>query len=289
MKVLITGIDGYSGWPLALHLLGRGHEVLGVDNFVTRRRVQEVGSWSATPIPSFPNRQKAVREIMGKELGFHKGDLTIQELGYNLEYDLKPNNCGTVLRFLAYFNDGRMGKYNDALNLAAQTGTTPNLLAVEHTGGTKYGFAFNFEQPLANDGDTGIFGRLGWNDGQHESWMYVEADRLAALGIQVSGANWQRPDDRAGVGYGIGGLSDPHKNYLAAGGEGMLLGDGALSYAHEQTVEVYYSIPVYRCPIFGFDASFVFTPDYQLVVNPGYNSARGPLVDVLGLRMRLNW
>ena len=42
MKVLVTGVDGYSGWPLALHLLGRGHEVFGIDNFITRRRVKEV-------------------------------------------------------------------------------------------------------------------------------------------------------------------------------------------------------------------------------------------------------
>ena len=75
MKVLITGIDGYSGWPLALHLLGRGHDVVGLDNFVTRKRVKEVGSWSATPIPTFPRRQAAVREILGKEIGFHRGDL----------------------------------------------------------------------------------------------------------------------------------------------------------------------------------------------------------------------
>ncbi len=75
MKVLITGVDGYSGWPLALHLLARGHDVVGLDNFVTRRRVKEVGSWSATPIPAFPRRQAAVREVLGKELGFHRGDL----------------------------------------------------------------------------------------------------------------------------------------------------------------------------------------------------------------------
>jgi len=84
MKILITGIDGYSGWPLALHLLSRGHDVVGVDNFVTRRRVKEVGSWSATPIPSFPNRQKAVKEILGKELGFHRGDLTNYEFVHHV-------------------------------------------------------------------------------------------------------------------------------------------------------------------------------------------------------------
>jgi nucleoside-diphosphate-sugar epimerase len=75
MKVLVTGIDGYSGWPLALHLLSRGHDVVGVDNFVTRRRVREVGSWSATPIPSFAQRQKLVQQLLGKELRFYRGDL----------------------------------------------------------------------------------------------------------------------------------------------------------------------------------------------------------------------
>ena len=75
MKVLITGIDGYSGWPLALHLLERGHEVVGIDNFVTRRRVREVGSWSATPIASWATRRAAVRELRGREIGFYRGDL----------------------------------------------------------------------------------------------------------------------------------------------------------------------------------------------------------------------
>jgi len=75
MKVLVTGIDGYSGWPLALHLLARGHDVVGIDNFVTRKRVKEVGSWSATPIPTFSRRQAAVKEIFGKDLGFYRGDL----------------------------------------------------------------------------------------------------------------------------------------------------------------------------------------------------------------------
>jgi len=91
MKVLITGIDGYSGWPLALHLLGRDHEVVGVDNFVTRRRVSEVGSWSATPIPSFPNRQKAVRELLGKELRFYRGDLGEYAFVHDLLAREKPD------------------------------------------------------------------------------------------------------------------------------------------------------------------------------------------------------
>jgi|SRR5271157_803514 len=91
MKVLVTGIDGYSGWPLALHLLQRGHEVFGIDNFATRRRVNEVGSWSAVPLPSFPNRQKAVKELLGKDLGFYRGDLGNYEFVHNVLDHEKPD------------------------------------------------------------------------------------------------------------------------------------------------------------------------------------------------------
>jgi nucleoside-diphosphate-sugar epimerase len=73
MKVLITGIDGYSGWPLALHLMSRGHAVVGIDNFVTRKRVKEVGSWSATPILPWPKRQAAAERKFGLPMSFHKG------------------------------------------------------------------------------------------------------------------------------------------------------------------------------------------------------------------------
>lgn len=62
MKVLIPGVDGYLGFPLALHLLGRGHEVVGVDNLSRRRRVREVGSQSATPISDPFIRCAALRE-----------------------------------------------------------------------------------------------------------------------------------------------------------------------------------------------------------------------------------
>ena len=75
MKVLIAGIDGYTGWPLALHLLARGHEVVGIDNFVTRRRVREVGGWSATPISSFRKRQARARELFARDLPFYRVDI----------------------------------------------------------------------------------------------------------------------------------------------------------------------------------------------------------------------
>ncbi|MDE1820054.1 MAG: NAD-dependent epimerase/dehydratase family protein [Euryarchaeota archaeon] len=75
MKVLITGVDGYSGWPLALHLLQRGHEVVGLDNFVTRQRVAEVGSWSATPVLDMHERIAALQSHGVQGFRFYEGDL----------------------------------------------------------------------------------------------------------------------------------------------------------------------------------------------------------------------
>ncbi|UCE43772.1 MAG: GDP-mannose 4,6-dehydratase [Candidatus Bathyarchaeota archaeon] len=75
MKVLIAGMDGYLGWTLSMHLTNRGHTVVGVDNFSRRKNVEEVGSWSATPIQPMDERLMAFKEVHGKEIGFHEGDL----------------------------------------------------------------------------------------------------------------------------------------------------------------------------------------------------------------------
>ncbi|SPF32874.1 Carbohydrate-selective porin OprB [Syntrophobacter sp. SbD1] len=206
--------------------------------------------------------------------------IDLEELGYNLELTWKPNDAGTVVRLLSYFNEGRLGSYDAALTLGRTTSTVPDLLLVEQSGGTKYGFGLNFEQPMADDGETGIFGRIGWNDGNHESWSYVESDRHASFGAQVSGIHWTRPDDRLGVAYGVNGLSDPHKNYLEAGGIGILLGDGKLNYGLEQALELYYRIQVCRY--------VQISPDFQFIQDPGYNRDRGP-VEVYGLRLRVSF
>ena len=206
--------------------------------------------------------------------------LNTQELGYNLELTLKPNNAGTVVRLLTYFNEARMGDYNAALAPGQATSTVPSLFNVEKQGGTKYGFALNFEQPLADDGETGIFGRLGWNDGTHETWNYVESDRSASLGVQINGVHWGRKEDSTGLAYGINGLSTQHKDYLATGGIGMLLGDGGLNYGFEQVLEAYYRVQL---------GQYVqITPDFQFIQNPGCNKDRGP-AEVYGLRAHVSF
>ena len=76
MNILIAGVDGYLGWPLAMYLAKRGYEVAGVDNYSRRDWVQEMGSWSATPVRKMTERLNVFRENFGKNLQFFKGDLT---------------------------------------------------------------------------------------------------------------------------------------------------------------------------------------------------------------------
>lgn len=75
MRVFIAGVDGYLGWALAQHLAAGGHEVAGIDKYLRRQWVEEVGSHSAIPIYSMRERQAAFREHYGRELYFTEGDL----------------------------------------------------------------------------------------------------------------------------------------------------------------------------------------------------------------------
>jgi UDP-sulfoquinovose synthase len=64
---MIFGADGYIGWPLALHLGAQEDtRVILVDNFVTRRLVQSVGSDSLVPLPSMHERITAYGSVTGR-------------------------------------------------------------------------------------------------------------------------------------------------------------------------------------------------------------------------------
>jgi UDP-sulfoquinovose synthase len=78
MTILVTGGDGYIGWPTALRIADRTDErVLAVDNFARRAWVEEVGATSATPVASIEERLAAAREVHGlTNLSFVEGDLT---------------------------------------------------------------------------------------------------------------------------------------------------------------------------------------------------------------------
>lgn len=188
--------------------------------------------------------------------------------GQQIELTLQPKPDGWALRFLAFRNKGSMGIYQQAIDNALLTGQTPDIHANDTPGRHKFGFGINGELPIADSGDTGFFMRAGWNNGSTESFNFTEVDRLLSGGFQLSGAHWHRSDDRLGIGVAIDALSHVHAQYLAMGGTGFLLGDGALHYGPEQIAEVYYNFAVIN--------HFTIGPDLQFIRNPGYNRDRGP-------------
>ena len=205
----------------------------------------------------------------------------------DLELTLSPPSLGTVVRLLAYRNTARMGDYAEALALAAATGTVPDVEADDAEGRHKTGFAVNAEQPLADGGDTGLFARLGWQDGKTEDFVFTEVDRHASLGGQLSGIHWARAADRLGVGVVLEDLAAAHRDYLAAGGSGFLLGDGRLNYAHEEIFESYYRAG-WTWPAGPWAVRVQLSPDFQYIRNPGFNQDRGP-VRFYALRLHLEY
>jgi len=207
--------------------------------------------------------------------------------GQNLELTLGPMAAGTLVRLLAYRNTARMGDYAEALASAPATGVPPDIAATDRQGRHKTGYGINAEQPLADDGNTGVFVRLGWQDGRTEDFAFTEDDRAASGGGQLSGVHWRRPDDRLGVAAAVEALSAVHRDYLAAGGSGFLLGDGRLDYAHEQILETYYRAQWGWSPG-GVALRLQLSPDFQYIRNPGFNQDRGP-VHFYALRLHLEY
>src|SRR5580698_9239549 len=75
MKVIVLGGDGFCGWPSALHLSARGHEVAIVDNLSRRKIDVELEIESLTPIKPPGVRLEAWAEVSGKTIPFHSFDI----------------------------------------------------------------------------------------------------------------------------------------------------------------------------------------------------------------------
>jgi high affinity Mn2+ porin len=167
------------------------------------------------------------------------------------------------LRTIGWINSAFAGSYRETLD-------TPSLnldIAQTRTGRIKYGYVFNVEQSVTDD--IGLFGRWSWNDGKNEIMVFTDIDASLSFGASVKGASWGRPNDIVGVGAAFNGLSNDHRDFLAAGGLGILIGDGRLNYRQERVLETYYALGVTK------DVSL--TLDYQLLANPAYNADRGPI------------
>jgi len=176
------------------------------------------------------------------------------------------SHAGTV-RLLGFANRADAGTYATALRMAAETGSTPDVVATRRPGTLKYGAGVNLEQEIT--GDVGVFLRLGWNDGKTESFAFTAIDRLASGGVSVKGTRWKRKHDVVATSLTAGGISGVHAEYLANGGLDFLIGDGRLNYAPEYVWESYYSARVLP----GLYATFDLQHDTDLA----FNHDRGPV------------
>jgi high affinity Mn2+ porin len=177
------------------------------------------------------------------------------------------------LKITAFDSRGNVGSFQDAINLAATPGSpffgdpTDAIAAVRHYQ-SRPGVSLNLEQQV-NDW-VGLFARAGWADGNVEPWDFTDIDRTVQAGVSLSGKQWGRPDDTIGVAGVANGLAPVHQAYFAAGGTGVLIGDGQLpSYSAEEIVEVYYS--------YAITSSTKVTFNYQFMANPAYATERGPI------------
>jgi high affinity Mn2+ porin len=167
------------------------------------------------------------------------------------------------LRTIIWLNSANAGSYRETLDNPAL-----NLdIAQTRQGRIKYGYVFNLEQSLTDD--IGLFGRWSWNDGKTEIMAFTDIDSSLSLGTSIKGTKWGRPDDVIGIGGAVNALSADHRDFIAAGGLGVLIGDGQLNYRHERILETYYA--------YALNKQLTLTGDYQLIVNPGYNADRGPV------------
>ncbi len=197
---------------------------------------------------------------------------------FEVEYHptLLPKRAG-VVRALTFVNHANMGSYQEAIDgYLSGKDPVPDIVEYRKQGRVKYGFGLNMEQELSPLWRA--FGRLGWSNGATESFAYTEIDRTAEIGSDFRGKPWHRSEDKVGAAFVVNGLSHDHEEYLALGGLGFILGDGALNYGLEKIFETYYTAHVWR--------GISFAIDYQHVTNPGYNRDRGP-ADVISFRLHV--
>ncbi len=200
----------------------------------------------------------------------------------NVELEVHPRliaSRGTAVRLLAFINHANMGDYRRSIKLfLAGVTPTPDITATRVAWNIKYGFGLNLLQQIT--ADARLFARFGWNEGRHESFAYTEVDQTAQMGGDLRGTHWHRKNDKAGLVFVSNGISSVHQQYLALGGVGFLLGDGALNYGRETIFEGYYTAHFWR----GVFGSF----DLQHINNPGYNRDRGPVL-APGLRLHVDF
>ncbi|PTM44258.1 carbohydrate porin [Phreatobacter oligotrophus] len=222
--------------------------------------------YGALLLPSQPN---------GGQLPMRLNNLNhIVEIAYQHNWFGRPG----VIKPFAFYSLGNMGKYTQAISISGLGVLDPDsgMAMTRRYGNRKWGYGVLLDQEIADN--IGAFLRANWSDGRTETIAFTQIDRSVSFGLSFKGDLWNRPGHSAGIAVAQNDLSRFHKDFLVAGGTGVIVGDGALRYGSERLLETYYELPVFRENLF-------IAANYQLIHNPGYNRDRAGPVHVLGMRI----
>lgn len=203
-------------------------------------------------------------------------DTTFKQYQPLLELEERHNLLGQPgkLKLLAFGKRVDAGSFSQALALSEATGQAPNTALVRSGLVWGYGGGLDLEQQIA--ADLGMFARASAQNGQYEEFAFTQVEESVSMGVVLTGAKWRRDTDAMGLGMVVNGIFKEEQAYLAAGGTGIMIGDGALNYGPEEIVEIYYKLVPWDWA--------AITLDYQFVNHPAYNRDRGP-VSVFGARL----
>ena len=105
MKILVLGGDGYLGWPTALHLSARGHQVTVADNLVRREYDGEMGVDSLVPIAPIEERVTRWEQLSGHAVNVRIGNLTDAAFTYAVVAEAMPDA-------IVHFGEQRSAPYS---------------------------------------------------------------------------------------------------------------------------------------------------------------------------------
>jgi UDP-sulfoquinovose synthase len=163
MRILILGGDGYLGWPTAMHLTARGHDVAVVDNYLRRRLCREENVEPLFEVPNLHERTVLWESISGNTITVFIGDLAEWEFVEEVFRSFTPEG-------IIHYAEQPAAPYS-MLNRRAATLTLQNNLTVT----ANVIFAVREFCPNAHIVKIGTMGEYGTpNIDIEEGWLEVE-------------------------------------------------------------------------------------------------------------------
>lgn len=163
MKILILGGDGYLGWPTAMNLTAKGHEVAVVDNYLRRRLCREENVEALFEVPNLHKRAELWESVSGYKIPVYIGDLSEWDFIETVFREFPPEG-------IVHYAEQPAAPYS-MLNRQAATLTLQNNLSVT----ANLIFAVRQFCPDAHIVKLGTMGEYGTpNIDIEEGWIDIE-------------------------------------------------------------------------------------------------------------------